>query len=205
MNDANKTPILREFQSAATGLRRAAQMVATLGVVETGWGPREVLAHIILWAVQATEHFRLHLPPLDYGDARIWGAELFGTFNAAFAYLAGPVQGPELAQQLGWHMVARAGIALPLTVRDTAEQHMRVDDAFNAAAVELVRGRPFHDILQMTEAAHANMLQLLAERPASDYEPGAHLYRRMALVITHHAEHRTQLEAQLAEATKQTG
>jgi hypothetical protein len=101
VTEVHKAYILREFQREASGLRRAAQAVDALRVVEARWGPREVLAHIALWAVQATEHFRLHLPPLDYGDHRIWRSELFGTFNTAFAYLASPEQSEEAAQHLG--------------------------------------------------------------------------------------------------------
>ncbi len=201
MRESDKTHVLRQFESEASGLREAAEAVDALRAVSTAWGPREVLAHIALWAIQATEHFRLGLPLLDYGDTIGWRPALIGTFNTAFAVLAGSTRSPEAAQQVGWEAVTKSGVTLPLAVADTPEQHLRVDDAFNAAAVELVRDRPFDDILRLTEEAHANLLRLLEQRPADEYVPGAHLYQRMLLVIAHHAEHRAQLEAQLPEAT----
>ena len=201
MGESEKTYILRQFESEASGLRRAAVAVDALQAVSSAWGSREVLAHIALWAIQATEHFRLGLPPLDYGDSRGWQPALIGTFNTAFAVLAASTRSPEAGQQVGWEAVTRSGVTLPLAVADTPEQHLRVDEAFNAAAVELVRDRPFDDIMRLTEEAHANLLRLLEQRPADEYMSGTHLYQRMLLVIAHHAEHRAQLEAQVAGAT----
>jgi hypothetical protein len=199
VTDANKAYILREFEREASGLRRAAEAVHAAGAPPIGqWGPREVLAHITLWAVQATQHFRLGLPPLDYGDPGRWGPELFGTFDAAFARLVGPDQSREEAREVGWRAVAAAGVSLPLSVPETAELHMKVDEAFNDGAVALVRDQSFDRVLQITEGAHADFRRLLEERPADGYAPDGHLYRRMVLVIQHHVDHRTELEAHLA-------
>jgi hypothetical protein len=76
-----------------------------------------------------------------------------------------------------------------------------VDDAFNAAAVELAGDQTFHTVLHLTERAHANLFQLLGQYPASDYRLDGHLCRRMVLILEHHAEHRVHLEAQLVQAS----
>jgi hypothetical protein len=184
--------LLRELREEATGLRKAAAL-DVLHIVEGGWGPREVLAHITLWAVQATEHLRLHLPPQDYGNDRIWRAAMFGTFNTAFEYLSD--QSAEAARRSGWEAVARAGVVLPLSTEDTPEEHLRVDDAFNAAAVELVRSRPFQDVLRLTERAHERLLRVLEEAPSEEYANDGQLYLRLLRIIQHHGEHRKELEA----------
>lgn len=202
MTDTDKAYILREFERQASALRQAAEAVnGAVVAAGTGWGPREVLAHITFWAVQAMEHFRLSLPPLDYGDASIWGQELFGTFTAAFVHLAPPGQSPDDAREVGWRAVADAGVSLPLSVPATPELHMKVDDAFNAGAVVLVRDQSFERVLGLSERAHADFHRLLEELPASDYGKDGYLYRRMVAVIEHHVEHRGQLEAELAQLT----
>lgn len=199
MTEANKAHIVQGFEHEATELRRAAQAAQAAGAPPLGdWTPREVLAHIAFWAVQATQHFRLRLPPLDYGDAAKWGPELFGTFSAAFAHLAGPGQTADQAAEVGWREVANAGVSLPLPAQMTPESHMRVDEAFNAGAVALVRDQPFERVLHLTERAHADFHLMLVESPPSEYATDGHLYRRMLLVIEHHVDHRRQLEAQLA-------
>jgi hypothetical protein len=205
VSDADRARLLRQFRAEAAGLREAARVVDALLVRGPDWQPREVLAHIALWATQATEHFRLHLPPVDYGDGRTWGPELIGTFSTAFRCLAPPDLSEETVQRSGWGAVARSGVALPLATPDTPETHRRVDDAFNLAAVELVRDRPFPEVLRLTEEAHANLLRFLEQAPAEEYAPDRYLYRRLVLVIAHHAEHRTQLEAQVAAATAGPG
>jgi hypothetical protein len=199
VTDTNKVYILREFQRQASGLRKAAEAVNKAVVAENEWGPREVLAHITFWAVQATEQFRLHLPPLDYGDASLWGPELVGTFSAAFVHLAGPGLSPDDSKEAGWRAVAEAGVSLPLSVPLTPELHTKVDEAFNAGAVALVRGQSFGTVLGLTERAHQSFYRLLAETPVSDYSSDGYLYRRMVLVIEHHDVHRSQLEAELAQ------
>jgi hypothetical protein len=163
------------------------------------WGPREVLAHVTLWAVQATEHFRLHLPPLDYGNASIWRPDMFGTFNTAFEHLSD--QTAATARQTGWDVVAGAGVVVPLAAEETPEEHLRVDEAFNRAAVELVRGRTFEDVRRLTEGAHDSLLQFLERAPVEEYGRDHHLYLRLRLIVQHHVEHRTELERQVAGAT----
>jgi len=100
---------------------------------------------------------------------------------------------PDVASQAGWEAVASSGVVLPLPVEDTPDQHMRVDDAFNAAAVALVRNRPFDDVLHLTERTHANLIELLEKCPVDSYGDNSYLYRRMVLVVAHHVEHRVQL------------
>jgi hypothetical protein len=150
--------------------------------------------------VQAVQHFRLRLPPLDYGHAALWGPELRGTFGMAFARLARSDQTPDEAAAIGWREVAGAGVSLPLSVRVTPELHMKVDEAFNAGAVALVRDQSFQGVLHLTERAHAAFLELLVESPPSEYRSDSHLYGRMLLVVRHHAEHRSHLETQLEAA-----
>jgi hypothetical protein len=193
--EVDKPSLLRGFREEAAGLRKAAAALDVLLPVESGWGPREVLAHIALWAVQAAEHFRLHLPPQDYGNGRIWRTAMFGTFNTAFEYLSD--QSAEAARRSGWEAVARAGVVLPLTTEDTPDKHLRVDDAFNAAAVELVRGRPFQDVLRLTERAHERLLRVLEEAPSEEYANDGQLYLRLLRIIQHHAGHRRHLERQV--------
>ena len=91
--------------------------------------------------------------------------------------------------------MARAGVVLPLSTEDTPEEHLRVDDAFNAAAVELIRCRPFQDVLRLTERAHERLLQVLEETPAVEYANDGQLYLRLMRIVQHHAEHRRELEA----------
>ncbi len=148
--------------------------------------------------MQAKEHFRLRLPPLDYGDPSLWGPELVGTFSAAFVHLAGPAQSPDEAKDVGWRAVADADVSFPLSLPMTPELHPRVDEAFNAGAVALVRDQSFDRVLGLTERAHDDFRRLLANTPARDYRDDAYLYRRMVLVIEHHVDHRSQLETELA-------
>lgn len=199
MSEATKERVLQELEQEAAGLRQAAKTVQSLTAAEGNWGPREILAHVVLWAIQAMEHFRLSLPPLDYGDRENWTPELVGTFNAAFEQLAGSTLSPGAAHQKGWRAVVRS-VTLPLPVKDTPREHMRVDDAFNAAAVELVHDRPFNEVLRLTEETHHRFLSLLAQRSASDYADDSDLFQRVRLVITHHDEHRSELEALAAQA-----
>jgi hypothetical protein len=191
--------LLQEFRTEAKRLREAAAALDALHVATGDWGPREVLAHITLWAVQAAEHFRLHLPPLHYGNSRIWDAAMFGTFDTAFERLSD--RAADAARRSGWEVVARSGVALPLATKETPAEHLRVDEAFNAAAVELVRDRPFEDVLQLTEEAHGDLLKILEQAPAQEYGHDRHLYRRLLLIVQHHVEHRAELERQVAEAT----
>src|SRR5262245_64790382 len=102
---------------------------------------------------------------------------MFGTFNAAFEYLSD--QSAEAARRSGWEAVARAGVALPLSTEDTPEEHLRVDDAFNAAAVELVQGRPFQDVLRLTERAHERLMRVLEEGAAEEYATEGRLLLRV--------------------------
>ncbi len=189
-----KSVVLRDFQHAADRLRQAAQDANTHETAPSAWGPREVLAHITLWAIQAAEHFAHRLPPLDYGAEGQWGPEAVGTFNTVFETLAGPGMSPDRARQMGWDAVARAGLTLPLAVPEDDELHARADDAFNTAAVELVKDTPFEVVLAKTEQAHSRLYCILDEHPSTTFVRGDPTYERLLLIIAHHNEHTRELE-----------
>src|SRR5215471_4852522 len=110
-----KSDALRDLQSATRRLRQAAQAATTSRAGQAAWGPRDVLAHITLWAVQAAHHFARRLPPLDYGADGGWSPEMADTFDRVFEMLAGPGTRTDRARAEGWEVVARQGITLPLT------------------------------------------------------------------------------------------
>ena len=193
-----KESFLTALDSTFNRLRSTAQTAESNSVHYTAsWGPREVLAHIALWAIQASENFQRDLPPLSYSRGH-WGSDQARTFDLAFATLGGPTMRRDDAIRIGWDAVQAAGITLPLLGDETPEQHASVDDAFNAAAVDLVRGRTFSDVLELTRRSHENLWGLLQRRPAREYAPGHQLHDRVRLIIAHHNEHSAELERMLA-------
>jgi hypothetical protein len=194
MTEARKAAALDDLQWVASRLRGAANSADAHRLMPKVWGPREVLAHIALWAVQATQHFACRLPPLNYGIGGHWGTEIAETFDAAFATLAAPGIGTEDASSQGWATLVREGVTLPLLVEETDELHERVDDAFNAAAAQLVKDLPFAVVLSKAEQAHSNLFRLLSDWPVTDYEPGNPNYERLLRIIAHHRLHLNQLE-----------
>ena len=196
MSETAKADALRDFQRAAERLRHAAESAHAQQTSSIPWGPREVLAHITLWAVQAAEHFAHGLAPLNYGADGQWGPAMADTFNVVFETLAGPGVSPEDARVAGWAAVEQEGFKLPLAVPESDELHARVDDAFNAAAVGLVKKTPFEVVLRKTESAHAELYRRLCERLASEPLPGSPTYRRLLLIIAHHELHSEELERQ---------
>lgn len=68
-----KEELLQEFEKASERLILAATMTSARGITRQGnqWGPREVLAHIVGWNVEATERLPRIIagePPLKYDD-----------------------------------------------------------------------------------------------------------------------------------------
>ena len=201
MTDPAKESCLAALEDAFKRLRSSAQAAEANGLPHlASWGPREVLAHIALWAIQASEHFHRDLPPLNYGTGGHWGPDQARTFDLAFAALGDPALPTDDAIRIGWDAVRAAGVTLPVLGDETPEQHASVDDAFNAAAVELVGGRNFSDVLELTRRSHENLLELLQGRPAHEYAPGQHLYERVCLITAHHDEHSAEFERMLATA-----
>ncbi|MGH7868343.1 MAG: hypothetical protein ACREP9_12145 [Candidatus Dormibacteraceae bacterium] len=186
---AEKRNVLAEFESAAARLRAAARATYQRGRVpsqpSSDWSAREVLAHIALWAIQATQHFSQNLPPVDYGNTKQWPA-LRETFDHAFEFL---IQPDQAIPEIGWSAVTRAGVTLPLPHPDSPVEHAWVDDAFNAAAIALVEWQSFAAVLDKTEFAHRKLAELLRLKSSADFAPNSYLYRRMKLVIAHHEEH----------------
>ncbi len=68
-----KEELLRQFDTAHDQLLKAATSASTRGITQQGsqWGPREVVAHIVGWSVEATERLPRVIagePPLKYDD-----------------------------------------------------------------------------------------------------------------------------------------
>lgn len=70
---ALKEELLQQFEQAHEKLASSAIAAAARGITrkEEQWGPREVLAHIVGWSTEATEHIPRIIagePPLKYDD-----------------------------------------------------------------------------------------------------------------------------------------
>jgi hypothetical protein len=88
-----KEQLLQAFDEAYEQLITAATKAAGHGIEVLGdeWGPREILAHIVGWAAQATEMLPqviAGLPPQAY-VSELQHATIDDAFNAAFITLLG--------------------------------------------------------------------------------------------------------------------